>query len=55
MFALAPSLGCKADDAACLCKNNNFQYGIRDCSNEACGADVATQAIAYANSFCKGK
>lgn len=51
MIALAPSLGCSAD-AACLCTKPDFAYGIRDCSNEACGADVASTVIAYGSSYC---
>merc|ERR1711977_444757 len=47
MLGLAPSLGCGATDAACLCGNVNFAYGIRDCSNAACGSDVAPSVIAY--------
>uniref|UniRef100_L2FNP0 CFEM domain protein n=1 Tax=Colletotrichum fructicola (strain Nara gc5) TaxID=1213859 RepID=L2FNP0_COLFN len=27
------SLGCSTPDPACLCRNVNFGYGIRDCSN----------------------
>jgi CFEM domain len=52
MLGLAPSLGCSANDAACLCKNANFGYGIRDCSNAACGEAVASTVIAYGNSYC---
>jgi hypothetical protein len=52
MLALAPSLGCATPEAACLCHNVNFGYGIRDCSNEACGAAVAATVIAYGNAYC---
>jgi hypothetical protein len=53
MIELAPSLGCGASDYACLCKNANFQYGIRDCSNEVCGSpDLASSAIAYGSGYC---
>ena len=52
MLGLAPSLGCGATDAACLCGNVNFAYGIRDCSNAACGSDVAPSVIAYGVAYC---
>ncbi|PVH81748.1 hypothetical protein DL98DRAFT_514404 [Cadophora sp. DSE1049] len=52
MLGLAPSLGCSATDAACLCGNVNFAYGIRDCSNAACGAEVAPSVIAYGVAYC---
>merc|ERR1712000_586872 len=45
MLGLAPSLGCCATDAACLCGNVNFAYGIRDCSNAACGSDVGSATV----------
>merc|ERR1711977_231880 len=45
MLGLAPSLGCGATDAACLCGNVNFAYGIRDCSNAACGSDVGSATV----------
>jgi hypothetical protein len=49
----AQELGCNAGDNACLCKNVNFGYGIRDCSNAVCTAssDVAA-ATSYGSSFC---
>jgi hypothetical protein len=52
MLALAPSLGCSSTDAACLCKNVNFGYGIRDCSNAACGTAIASTVIAFGNQYC---
>jgi hypothetical protein len=55
MIALAPSLGCDASDAACLCKNNNFQWGIRDCSNAVCGDAVASTVISFGAGYCHGK
>lgn len=55
MIALAPSLGCAGSpDASCLCKNVDFGYGIRDCANEACGADDASSVISFGNSYCSG-
>jgi hypothetical protein len=55
MLALAPSLGCEQATADCLCKNVNFGYGIRDCSNAACGTAVASTVIAYGSSYCSGE
>lgn len=52
MLNLAPSLGCSGADAACLCRNVNFGYGIRDCSNAACGTEVAPTVIAYGVAYC---
>lgn len=46
------SLGCSSPDPACLCSNVNFGYGIRDCSNGACGTDVASTVIAYESAYC---
>jgi hypothetical protein len=55
MLALSQSLGCEQATADCLCKNVNFGYGIRDCSNAACGAAVASTVIAYGSSYCSGE
>ena len=55
MIALAPSLGCANTDTACLCKNVNFQYGIRDCSNAVCGEAVASTVISFGAGYCHGK
>jgi len=55
MIALAPSLGCSASDAACLCKNVNFQYGIRDCSNAVCGDQTASTVISFGSQYCQCK
>ncbi|KIM95250.1 hypothetical protein OIDMADRAFT_148902 [Oidiodendron maius Zn] len=52
MIALAPSLGCADTDTACLCKNVNFQYGIRDCSNAVCGEAVASTVISFGSGYC---
>jgi hypothetical protein len=53
MLAQYASLGCASEqDAACLCENVNFGYGLRDCSNGACGTDVASTVIAFGSSYC---
>ncbi|KAI1810627.1 hypothetical protein GGS20DRAFT_579729 [Poronia punctata] len=47
------ALGCTSPtDAYCLCNNVNFGYGIRDCSNGACGTVVASTVIAYGSAYC---
>ena len=46
------SLGCSSPDPSCLCSNVNFGYGIRDCSNGACGTAVASTVIAYESAYC---
>ncbi|KAL7785595.1 hypothetical protein V8C37DRAFT_316511 [Trichoderma ceciliae] len=44
-----------ADDAACLCANANFGFGVRDCGQSGCGStDVQIQAY-LAGSFCQGQ
>jgi hypothetical protein len=56
MLAKAVELGCSTSDVACLCKNANFAYGIRDCSTAVCASnsnDAAT-VIAYGQSVCAG-
>ena len=52
MLAEYESLGCTTSDPSCLCRNINFYYGIRDCSNAACGTDVASTVIAFESSYC---
>jgi len=47
---------CAQGDFACYCGNPDFGYGVRDCSNQACGSpDAASSVISYASSFCAGK
>jgi hypothetical protein len=52
MKAQYSALGCSSPDPACLCKNVNFGYGLRDCANGACGTAVAPTVIAYGSSYC---
>jgi len=52
MLLKASELGCASGDVACLCKNVNFAYGIRDCSTAACGAEAAAPVIAYGEKYC---
>ncbi|KAL8282702.1 hypothetical protein RB600_005927, partial [Gaeumannomyces tritici] len=49
-------LGCAANDAACACRNQNFLYGVRDCSAQLCASfDTAGQAIGFANEYCRNQ
>ena len=52
MLAQYSTLGCAPLDAYCLCNNANFTYGIRDCSNGACGTAVASTVIAFGSAYC---
>ncbi|KAH7027556.1 uncharacterized protein B0I36DRAFT_375369 [Microdochium trichocladiopsis] len=52
MVAQYSALGCSQPNAACLCKNQDFGNGIRDCSNGACGTDAARPVISYGSSYC---
>merc|ERR1711881_527078 len=53
MLGQASALGCANDDAACLCANADFGYGVRDCTNEACPADADRNAvIQYGLAYC---
>lgn len=48
-------LGCNVGDVTCLCQNQNFAYGVRDCSHGKCGYNADSDfAIAWVNSFCGG-
>jgi hypothetical protein len=52
MLAQYSALGCATPAPACLCSNVNFGYGLRDCSNGACGTAVASTVIAFGSSYC---
>ncbi|KAK9770189.1 hypothetical protein SCAR479_13154 [Seiridium cardinale] len=53
LVALAPNFDCASTDYACLCQRANFQYGVRDCANEACpNAGDAQTVITYAVNQC---
>ncbi|OBT91548.1 hypothetical protein VE01_10444 [Pseudogymnoascus verrucosus] len=52
MLAQYSALGCTSPDPKCVCSNVNFGYGLRDCSNGACGTDVASTVIAFGSSYC---
>ena len=46
------TLGCSSADPACVCRNANFGYGIRDCTNGACGSSIGASIIAWASNYC---
>jgi hypothetical protein len=58
MLAQASALGCPPTNgqpnAACLCGNQNFAYGLRDCTYQACGQTDGTAVEAYGASYCSG-
>ncbi|KAF2420742.1 hypothetical protein EJ08DRAFT_528440 [Tothia fuscella] len=47
------TLGCPNEDSACLCKLEEFMYGVRDCSREACNQAVSAAVMEwYYDSLC---
>ncbi|VUC20054.1 unnamed protein product [Clonostachys rosea] len=51
--AKAEELGCSANDLACLCKNKNFLFGIRDCSAATCSSDDARKMVEFGLQACR--
>lgn len=53
------NLGCPPvngqPDPSCLCKNADFSFGLRDCSQQACGSDVADAVVSYGVAYCRCK
>lgn len=45
-------MGCTTSDPSCLCRNTNFYYGIRDCSNAVCGTDLASTVLSFESDYC---
>jgi hypothetical protein len=52
MLAQYSDLGCTSPDPYCLCSNVDFSYGLRDCSNGACGDAIASTVIAFGSAYC---
>lgn len=48
-------LGCDSGDNECLCANQNFGWGLQDCAQEACDAEVSRQLVAFSESLCAGE
>lgn len=52
----ASELGCSDGDDACLCRNANFAYGVRDCSAQYCNdRTTGLDAIKYVFDWCDSK
>ncbi len=45
-------LGCTAGDVACYCTNQDFGFGIRDCSSAICSPEEAASVIAFGAEYC---
>ncbi|OGE53422.1 hypothetical protein PENARI_c008G09124 [Penicillium arizonense] len=52
MLSKYSDLGCSTLDPSCLCRNMDFYYGIRDCSNGACGTKVASTVLSFETEYC---
>ena len=48
----AQALGCAPGDHGCLCTKQDYQFGIRDCTNQACPGADAAQAVSDALGNC---
>jgi hypothetical protein len=48
-------LGCDAGDIGCLCTNQDFIYGLRDCSAAICNSEQAAQVLNYGLEICRRK
>ena len=56
MLGKAQELGCSSEtDIACLCKNQDFTYGVRDCTNESCPDSDKSTVLTFGNSICACK
>lgn len=48
----ASELGCKPGDMRCLCDTQDYTYGVRDCTNQACPEDDSASVVQIALSSC---
>lgn len=48
----AQELGCDSGDRTCLCNADNYKFGVRDCTNQACPGEDAAQAVQIALNSC---
>ncbi|KAF4436397.1 hypothetical protein F53441_13269 [Fusarium austroafricanum] len=46
-------LGCGSGDISCLCTNQDFIYGLRDCSAAICSGEQAAQVLNYGLELCR--
>ncbi|QPC78518.1 hypothetical protein HYE68_009270 [Fusarium pseudograminearum] len=51
--AKSKELGCDAGDVSCLCTNQDFIYGLRDCSAAICNSEQAAAVVAYGLALCR--
>jgi hypothetical protein len=51
--AKSQELGCDAGDVSCLCTNQDFIYGLRDCSAAICNSEQAAAVVAYGLALCR--
>jgi hypothetical protein len=51
--AKSSELGCDAGDVSCLCTNQDFIYGLRDCSAAICNDEQAAAVVAYGLALCR--
>ncbi|KAF9882464.1 hypothetical protein CkaCkLH20_00500 [Colletotrichum karsti] len=49
---IAKGFGCASQDNACLCKQQDFVFGVRDCASQSCGADVAPKVNEFVTALC---
>lgn len=50
----ASELKCNSGDMACLCKSDDYSYGIRDCTKQACPDDDSAAVVKKALEQCPG-
>ena len=48
----ASELGCEAGDKRCLCDSENYSFGVRDCTKQACPDDDSENVVQIALSSC---
>ncbi|KAK1997216.1 hypothetical protein LX36DRAFT_82624 [Colletotrichum falcatum] len=49
---IAKGFGCASGDNTCLCKQQDFVFGVRDCAAQSCTADESTKANDYVAGLC---
>jgi hypothetical protein len=55
MLNKGSEFNCSNGDLNCLCPQQNFGYGIRDCADQACSsASDATTVKNFGNTLCAG-
>ena len=43
---------CEAEDLRCLCPNEDFSKGLRDCTVDGCGTEILPQVVGKAAEIC---